>query len=210
MIVPKQRLQELRRIRVVTKNYAVLRGLQNVPFGILFLFVAALELKWLNLPDGSLNLAIVIGFIVFLACIAIYPAIGRYYDGMFGSVQQASCSPLDRWITSLSIAVLGAGGIRIDKTLDLPVSATGLALALILLILWWKTNEFRTHLLVLAYVMALLGVAPLLGFPAFHTFFIPGNGGYELFFGVMMTVGGLCDHLLLLRTFRKTQRVYQS
>ena len=210
MIIPKQRLQELRRIRIVTKNYAVLRGLQNVPFGLLFLFVAAFELKWLSLPYGSLELAMFFGFIWFLASIAIHPIIGRYYDRMFGSVQRASCDPLNKWITSLSIAILGAGGMRLDKTFNLPISATGLALALILLILWWQTNAFRTHLLVIAFVMITLAFAPLLGFPAFHTLFIPGNGGYELFFGVMMTIGGLCDHLLLLRAFRQTQKVYHD
>ncbi len=210
MIVPKQRLQDLRRIRVVTKNYAVLRGLQGVPFGLLFLCMAAFELKWLSLPYGSLDLAVFIGFVLFLVFIAIHPTIGRYYDRMFGSVQQTSCNPLDRWITSLSFAVLITGGIRLDKTFNLPVSATGLAFALVLLTLWWQTNAFRTHLLVLAIVMGCVGLAPLMGFTAFHTLFIPGNGGYELVFGVLLTIGGLCDHLLLLRTFRQTQRVYHD
>ena len=210
MIIPKQRLQELRRIHIVTKNYAVLRGLQGVPFGLLFLLVAAFELRWLSLPYGSLDLTIFIGFVMFFVALALHPIVGRYYDRMFGSVQQASNDPLNKWITGLSFVVLFVGGERIDKTLTLPISATGLSIALILLVCWWQTNAFRTHLLVLGLVTAFLSLAPLAGLTTFHTLFIPGHGGYELVYSVLLTVGGLCDHLLLLRTFRQTQQVYND
>ena len=211
MIIPKQRLQELRRIHIVTKNYAVLRGLQGVPFGLLFLLNAIFEFRWLSFPDQLLGVALFFDFLLMLLCLAVFnPLIGGYYDRILGSVLQATGDPLNKWITGLSFAVLAAGGIRLDKTLTLPFSATSLAFALVFLILWWQTNAFRTHLLVLSIVMACLSITPLLGFTVFHTLFIPGNGGYELVFGVMLTIGGLCDHLLLLRAFRQTQRVYHD
>jgi hypothetical protein len=210
MIVPKQRLQELRRIHTVTKNYAVLRGLQNVPFGLLFFYMAVFELHWFSLPSGSLDLAIFIGFVVFLIALTLHPILGRYYNRMFGSVQQASWNSSNKWITGLSFAVLFVGGERIDKTLTLPISATGLALAVIILVCWWQTNAFRTHLLILALVTAFLSITPLTGLTAFHLLFLPGHGGYELVYGVLLTIGGLCDHFLLLRAFRQTQRVYHD
>ncbi len=210
MIIPKQRLQELRRIRIVTKNYAMLRGLQGIPFGLLFFYMAVFELKWLNVPDESLDLVIFIGFIVFFVSLALHPIIGKYYDRMFGTVQQASGNSLDKTITGLLFAVLVVGGMRLDKTLTLPISATGFAIALVLLICWWQTNAFRTHLLILALITAFLSLAPLAGLTAFHMLFLPGHGGYELVYGVLLTIGGLCDHLLLLRAFRQTQKAYHD
>ncbi len=210
MIIPKQRLQELRRIRIVTKNYAVLRGLRGVPFGLLFLLMAAFELGWLSLPDASLDPVTFIVFLMLLVFFAVNPIIDRYYDHLFGSVQQTSPNTLDQWIIGLVFAVLFVGGIRIDTTLTLPISATGLVLALLLLFRWWRTNAFRTHLLVLTLVTAFLSIAPLAGLTTLHTLFLPLHGGYELVFGVLLTVGSLCDHLLLLRTFRQTQRVYHD
>ena len=210
MIIPKQRLQELRHIRIVTKNYAVLRGLRGVPFGLLFLLMAAFELRWLSVPDAPVDPVSLIVCIIVFVFFAVNPIIDRYYDHLFGSVQQASPNTLDQWVIGFGFAVLVVGGIRIDMTLTLPISATGLVLALMLLFWWWRTNAFRTHLLVLALITAFLSVAPLAGFTAFHTLFLPRHGGYELVFGVLLTVGSLCDHLLLLRTFRQTQRVYHD
>ncbi len=112
--------------------------------------------------------------------------------------------------TTLLTKLLLTIGTHLDQSFNLPISTTGLSVALVILLIWWQTNAFRTHLLVLAIVLALLAVAPLLGFSALHTVFLPGHGGYELVLGSFLTIGGLCDHLLLLRSFRQTQQVYQS
>lgn len=203
-------LQRLRQIRTITKNYHALRGLQGVPFGILCLIVAWFELGWLHLPEQWINVgayALLIGFVIALV---LYPLIGDYYDRLFGRVERVKRNALDTIIAVLGIAVLLLAGIRIDSNMNLPVSATGLALAIWFFICWWHTNAFRTHILILALMTAVLGLLPLAGFTSASKLFLPGHGGYELVFGALLTIGGLCDHLLLIEAFRHTLRVHND
>ncbi len=198
-------IQRLRQVRTVTKNYHMMRGLQGVPMGVFWLVVAMFELHWLSLPDQWMGVAEFAAFFGFLVALILYPLIGDYYDHLFGRLRPAKRNMFDRTIGTLGILVLFLTGMRIDNSLNLPISATGLVLAIWFFILWWRTDSFRTHLLVLGFFTLLVSLLPLLGFTFISKLFLPDQGGYALIIGLLLTVGGLCDHLILLRSFRPIQ-----
>jgi hypothetical protein len=206
----EQTLQRLRQLHNVTRNYSVLRGLQYVPFGLFFLAVSTFQLGWLHLPAQWSGDPTPIVFGAFLVSLILYPFISNYYERVFGHVEQVQANKLDVIIMWLVIFVLAEGAIRIDSTMSLPISATGLVIALVLFSNWWRTNSFRTHILVLAILMGLISLLPLLGFTALSKLFLPTNGGFMLAFGLLLSVGGICDHLLLMRTFGGLRRGYHD
>lgn len=203
MIQEPSRMQRLRQVRTITKNYHMMRGLQGVPMGIFCLVLASFELHWLFIPDQWMGLAEYATFLGFVGALALYPLIGSYYDHLFGRLRPVRVNALDRTIEILSFLVLLLVGVRIDLDMNLPISATGLAFALWYFILWWRTDSFRTHLLILAFLTTLVSLLPLMGFSFVRkVVFLPDHGGYSLLFGSLLTIGGLCDHLILLRSFK--------
>jgi hypothetical protein len=200
-------LQRLKRMQIVTKNYRVLRGLQGVPFGLLLLVLASFELGWLH----SSNLWVLALPIAFCGTLLLYRIIGNHYDRLFGYVQGIQGNKLNRILRSVVVLALLSGAVHIDSTMHLPISVTGLALACMFFYRWKTTDTFRTHLLAMAFLMLWFSLLPLTaGFMPLSKSLIPGHGGYELVMGLLLTVGGLCDHFLLIRTFRDTRQAYHD
>jgi hypothetical protein len=111
-------------------------------------------------------------------------------------------------ITFYFMLIIGAN--HIDNAWDLPISMTGLVIALWFFIIWWSTSAFRTHILVIALFTAVISLLPIAGLNSFSTFFLPFHGGYPLVLGLFLTVAGICDHLVLLHTLRDLRRVYHD
>jgi hypothetical protein len=200
-------LQRLKRMQIVTKNYSVLRGLQVVPLGLLFLALAAFELGWLHFS----NQWILAAPIAMCGALLLYRIIGNHYDRLFGRVQGIQGNKLNRILRSVAVVVLLSEAIHIDSTMNLPISVTGLAFACMFFYRWRTTDTFRTHLFAMAFLMLWFSFLPLTaGFMPLNKSLIPGHGGYELVIGLLLTIGGLCDHWLLIRTFRETRQAYHD
>ncbi len=210
MTIHEQTLQRLRQLHNVTRNYAMLRGLQCAPFGLVFLVIGMFQLGWLHFPEQWPIDLVSIVLCGFLLSLILYPFISNYYERIFGHVKPVQPNKLDSTILWLVVFVLAEGAIRIDSTMNLPVSATGLALALVLFGTWWRTNSFRTHILVFALLTGLISLLPLLGFTSLSKLFLPNSGGFMLVFGLLLSVGGICDHLLLIQAFGGLRRGYHD
>src|SRR5690349_15962631 len=112
-------------MQIVTKNYSVLRGLQGIPVGLLFLALAAFELGWLH----SSHQWLLASPIAICGAFLLYRIIGNYYDRLFGRVQAIQGNKLNRILRSVVVIVLLSGAIHIDSTMSLPISVTGLVFA---------------------------------------------------------------------------------
>jgi len=212
-LIQDSTLQRLRRMEIITKNYHALRGLQGMSSGILLLAIATLELGLHRSMYQLMHAAPIAWCGIFLLPFLLRRSIGHYYNRQFGYVQQIQGKKLNRIIGSLVVAVPLLGAILIDShsMINLPVSVTGLALAWIFFYQWQTTNEFRHHLLIMAFLLLWVSLMPLTGgLTPLSKLLIPGHGGYELVLGLLGTVGGLCDHLLLIRAFRDTRQAYHD
>ena len=196
-------IHHLRQIRTITKNYPAMRGLQGVPVGLFCFFIAAFQLYRFRLPQQWSEVIQFMALLGFVGALALYPVIGNFYDRRFGCVRRAKRNRLNTMIMIGCSSALLLAVLHLDNGMNLPVSATGLYISICFFVLWLRTDSFRMHILMLALLLTLMSFLPLLGFASASKLFLPANGGFALAFGLLLTVGGLCDHLLLLRTFKR-------
>lgn len=197
-----ENINELKRIHRAAKYYEQLQGLRQVPFGILFLFLAvwkAGEWPWFEKwqPISS--------FVFLGLTMLISWGIGIYYERTFGKVQQTAESKRN----SVIMAILFLAGIYLLGIAEIiwnwPVSGAGLFMALILLVYYYLTDSFRLQYLLFAGLMAVVSVLPLFGvLPAAQVYILGVEGvvGVALM-GVLWLVSGLVDHWLLVRSLPK-------
>lgn len=202
---------DLERVRFVTENYKNLQGLKMLPTGLMLLVLAAFY--WLH----SLWFAF-LGVALMLGALWVQPVIGRYYERKFGHVEPrppmiqrtTAMVLITIFVVFVVLAMLNNTGyvdvsgyintyIVFPAKQQLPVNILLLATAVMYLIsciLGWQKLRFRLHYLVLS----VLGVGASF-LPLFGVLTEP----IEVFFGfcgLIITVGGVFDHLLLVRTMR--------
>ncbi len=190
-------MQDLTRVREITRNYQSLQGLRLVPLGLFFVLLAAGAFG----PAGNCTFSLpALG-----ASVLLYVLIGVYYRRTFGRVQQewGAREWLGAILGSLLLIAVWVGATSVDAFLRPPFSTLGLALAALLVGHWYITGRFLTHYLVMAAVLAGASLLPLLGVPL-QTFGFPAtNSAFNsMLFGFMFIVGGFLDHLVLIRNLK--------
>lgn len=196
-------MEDLSRMRYVAANYYLLQGLRFAPLGVVFFLWAALRLGWVSLPPSVSDFLKDWGFGLALLC---YPLLQIYYERTFGRAG-FECKPSGTsWRTMMGImglvmlAVLGS--IVLEIVLKLPVRLFGLVVAALVLAYFWPRRRFAAHYIALGLSIGLASIAAsLMGLQLSQDW--PITGALYLFMlGALFLVGGLFDHMLLVRTFK--------
>jgi hypothetical protein len=178
-------MNNLNRVRYVTQNYTNLQGLRWVIWGIMALAVAAEDGGWLS---TAVLLLIVIPLFLLLFWLG-----GVYYQHEYGQVNQTGGEPNTFWQFALLVAT-AVTSFFVDRVFQLPVYIAPLVFAAGLAVMAWRERPFRWHYLVVAVLVA--GTDLFVPVTAVQ----PGVFLWALS-GVSIIIIGLCDHLLLRRTF---------
>jgi hypothetical protein len=191
-------MPDLKRIHYLTKHYGELLGLGWLPIGVFFLTQVPFQAGWIETPEWLDTAHIILGS---LLSSWLGPLIAKWYERRFGKVKP-SLANIDRWALSWGVLffVVIAGQV-VDGVLDPPVSLLCLALAGTLLAFWWRGSRWAWHYAAMALGIAVVGLLPL--FTDLSTRELIRGGGSALLLGTIFTVGGIFDHLLLVRTLKR-------
>jgi hypothetical protein len=184
---------ERKTLETAAANYSYLRGLLFIPAGALMI-IAALG----NWEVGPLRHAwVFVALMVALLLLSL--PIARYYNEHYGrltpSVRQQLRAALG---ITIGLAVVIGGSLllrsRAGWSLDLPVNATAVTLAAIMLITYALGVGLKTHHVVIWGALLLAGALPV------WTGADPSNIGLVMA-GVAVMLSGIFDHRLFVRTF---------
>ena len=216
-------MQELARTRYVAEQYPNLQGLTSIPFGLFCLELFLLGIGWLILPGMFFlwSIGITIALIV-VATIFYRFAYGR--SRTLQRVQRRSD------LFAIGVGIIWTIALLLNLWLQPPVSLAEIVLAGGLFLYYWPYRRFALHYLVIAVVIACIGLSPLFSGPPDHSYFMCMQGGCTftlgfgshlnllsqsltamlmrllLSFAILGVIGGFCDHLLLRRTFTPAKR----
>ncbi len=181
-----------RDLETAAANYSYLRGWFYIPGGALAI-LAALG----NWQVGPLRHAW--AFLVAVALIgALCLPIARYYNEHYGRISISTRQHVRGAVGMVAgVAVIVGGSLllrsRADWSLDLPVNATAVTLALVMLIAYAIGVGLKAHHVVIWGALLLAGALPV------WTGADPSNIGLVMA-GVALMVCGVFDHRLLVRT----------
>ncbi len=192
-------MQDLERIRYLTRYYDALKGLKAVPFGLFMLVMAARGLGWTGLgKEGDCTYTLPLLILV----IALYFAADRYYTRSFGFVRASA--PQVNMLASLGMVALFFGIIALEVAVKPPISLIGLFIGVWLVYSGLRT--WRAYYSVAGVVISLVSLVPL-AVPVFRAGNAFATFGFFWNFALGMTwvALGLADHFRLVRSFKMVQ-----
>ncbi|MEA2151346.1 MAG: hypothetical protein QOD69_3176 [Solirubrobacteraceae bacterium] len=174
-------------------SYSYLRGLFFIPLGMLFILAALANWEW-----GPLRHTWVF-FAAVLAIGAVCLPITRYYKENYGRLRPSArqqARGAAAVLVALAVVLGGSLLLRSDASwsLDLPVNATAVTLALIMLLSYGVGVGLKAHHVIIWGTVLLAGALPVWNGAD------PSNIGL-LMAGVAVMVSGVFDHRLFVRTF---------
>ncbi len=214
----RQMSRRLRRIQYVTRHYQELQGLRYVPFAIAGT-AAPLLLAGGLLAGGGLVEAVV-GIVILGASIGLGPLITSYYARTYGRVTPSHGAA--RWL-AVGIATAVATGLLFDTLWQLSPDQSGrlfveiltLVAAVVLLVGfgWGERLLLRPYWAVMGAALLLFNLVLLFLAPGSlpAPFGVTGHNALTLLLLYLMplclalAIGGVLDHLLLVRTFAPRQ-----
>ena len=179
-------------LRSAAAEHRYLRGLIQVPVGLLFIVAALGNEHWGPLANDWVFVAV----LVLLAGVAA--AVNRFYDEHYGRVTPAA----DREAKAIGMGLLGAALLfglalllrsRADWSLDLPVNPIPGVFGLTMLAYSATVVRLRPHHVVIWGSLAVAGLLPVWSGDD------PSNVGLVMC-GVAVMVNGVFDHLAIVRT----------
>jgi uncharacterized membrane protein len=174
-------------------KYTYLRGLFFIPLGMLFVLAALGNMSWGPLSHNWVFLAVALA--IGLSCIPI----SRFYNEHYGRLHP-SAKERTRGAVAVAVGlVVIVGGSTLLRSnaswsLDLPVNATAVTLAIVMLLSYGVGVGLRTHHLIIWVALLVAGALPVWNGAD------PSNIGLVLT-GVAVIAAGILDHRLLVRTF---------
>lgn len=198
----REQIRDLERIRYVTENYEQLQGLRSVPIGLLAFASGMLVISSVRLLSFGPLINDVFYYLTFLAVIGaclLYFVIADYYERRFGWVQRFSIKRKQIVAVVILIAVLLMVG-SVNLIFQPPILTIWLVWGVALVAIYWRERCFRPHYIVIGILASIFSFLPLLGI--LRTGFNYEVGGLILFLGIFYVVGGIFDHLLLVRTMK--------
>lgn len=199
-----------RRIQYVTANYGELQGLRLVPLGLFFFTQAAGKAgiePWtaVTVPTSWAQTA------VCAPALLLFVAIGIYYRRTFGNV-----SPPPASARSVLSGIVIFGSYVLGVTLDLigwrndwpPVSLLALLFGLrISTAHLVRDGRAQMHYVLLGGMLAGTSLLPLAaGVGLDDPIFGSGGAISTIVLGLLCIVGGVLDHLMLVRTFQHVRQ----
>ncbi|GGO97970.1 hypothetical protein [Wenjunlia tyrosinilytica] len=171
--------------------YYYLRGLLSIPAGAVIILAGLGNLKW-----GPLRHAW-----VFMGCLlvaaAAYLLITRYYNENYGRVTLSTRAQTKGVVATAVSAVVVAGGVQTDWSLDLPVSLTAASFALIMVVYYVVGVGLRAHNTIICGALLAAGFVPVWGGAGADS---KVNLGLILA-GAATIATGIFDHRALNRAF---------
>lgn len=175
-----------RLLQYVVAQYPDLHGLRLVPFALLLLGFVTLERGWLLGPVWLVDtpLLLVLGT---ASALALSTAITTVYERHYGRVEPGpdDARRTQRW------TLVCTGMVVLGVLADPPLHIVGLTAAVLLLAYYWPKQHFARHWIVIAAGVALVSLLVPLGLSS-----VAMQGAC----GGLVVLGGLADHLLLVRT----------
>lgn len=207
----REEIRDLERVRYVTENYDNLQGLTRVPIGLAllivwaFFLISGFEISSQPVADIFITLSLLAGGVLIL----LFFRIRKYYTRRYGRVRVFPRLFSRRRAVGgvVALTILFAGAFFV---LWLGASVELVSLPLILLGLGamemidrWPERRLRPHYFVAGALAALAGLVVL--------FLVLSGIRYpdvlllhlmSAFIGLVLVIGGVLDHLLLVRTMK--------
>jgi hypothetical protein len=182
-----------RNLEKAAANYSYLRGLFFIPGGLLII-ASALG----NWEVGPLRQTWAFPVVVAVLGAACLP-IKRYYDETYGRLSPSTRQQVrGAAATAVGVAVIVGGSLllrsRASWSLDLPVNATAVTFALIMLISYGVGVGLKAHHVIIWGTVLVAGALPVWNGAD------PSNIGLALA-GAAVIVSGVFDHRLFVQTF---------
>ncbi|MGB3635452.1 MAG: hypothetical protein WA982_15525 [Rubrobacteraceae bacterium] len=208
----REEVRDLERVRYVTENYEDLQGMKRVPIGLMvliayvFMVSAEFEITTKLVADIVLTLALLVAG----ALLVGHFWIRRYYENRYGRVRVVPRIFRRRRVYS-GLAVLAmmfatfylAGWVYEMQNVE-PYPFFLILFGMMEVFDRWPELRFRPHHFFLGASMTLAGLLLLIlvvqGNPYTESLFLHALVG---FFVLQLTVGGILDHLLLVRTMKR-------
>ena len=200
-------LQDPERVRYVTANYEQLQGLFRVLAGVLLLAAWAVVVSPLGEVLASPRAADFItagSFLLILAGGAAFLLIRNWYRRRYGRVRTVSRFSVRHYLTRIAVIFVTLVIVAtISSYVGILQDESGaylffLAIGAGEVVSSWLEKQFRWHYMVFGTLMILVGVLLTFGV-------LPDTTTLSLLAGFMvlyLVVGGLLDHLLLVRTLK--------
>jgi hypothetical protein len=182
-----------RNLETAAANYSYLRGLFFIPLGLLCI-LSALG----NWGVGPLRHTWTFPVAVVVIAAMCLP-INRYYNDNYGRLSPSTRQQVRAAVAvAIALAVTVGGSLlmrsRVSWSLDLPVNATAVSFAVIMLIQYAIGVGLRPHHAIIWGAVLITGALPV------WTGADPSNIGLVLA-GVALMVDGVFDHRLFVQTF---------
>jgi len=172
-----------------------IRGLEIVPVGLWFLVSAAGVVGWWPWFEMGRPISHILGLGLALALSRL---IGAYYKRTFSQIQRVPSIHPGAWLAAFSAIMLVA--IVVDWSMKLPVSLVALTTAAFCVYLSMR-GEFRKRYALIAVLFVGLSLLPLLlEVPLSDPVYGSGGVLFKLVVGLSLIIGGIFDHLLLVRS----------
>lgn len=196
-------MEDLKRVRYVAANFYSLQGLKLVPLGLLYLWWAAKEGEWIEVPGWLNDFISAFGYSL---AFGLYWLIQVYYTRNYGRVLPKRGVPRTArdWLVMFAMIALVmamVGTFVIDRVWHPPVLLFGLELAAAMLIIFWPRRAYVPHNIALAVVIAGLSLLPLVEGVSSSPALRPPVMLF-LVLGLQLFVGGIFDHLMLVRSLK--------
>jgi hypothetical protein len=174
-------------------NYTYLRGLLLIPLGLLAILSALAN--WEVGPLRHVWAFPVAAAAVGLLCVLIT----RFYNDRYGRINPSTRQQIRAGLAVLAGVVVVVGGSlllrsRVEWSLDLPVNATAVSFALVMLISYGVGVGLKPHHVAIWGALLLTGALPVWNGAD------PSNIGLVLM-GVASMICGVFDHRLFVDTF---------
>jgi hypothetical protein len=189
-------MQDLERVRYITRYFSALQGLKMLPFGLFMILIATRDLGWTWLGtagDCSYTLP------MFLLAGILYVVIARYYSRRFGIVQQKDVDT--RWIWGILLVAVFFGIVLLEVAVKPPFSLIGLLISLLLIYSGIRTR--RWYYWAAGLVLAVLNLLPLLAGSTWKAFAFKTFGfWWNVSLGLVWCALGILDHFRLVSALK--------
>jgi len=182
-------------IHDLTTNYSDRQGLRVVPMGLALIMQTIPQVPTSFFGIDVMLIALAIG-------LGGYFAIGKYYRRRFGTVEEVEGDSAYLFAGYLVLVMfIFFVGMAVDLTAHPPVFVSGLLVAAFLSATAWRSRAIRGEYLTIGVVLALLSLLPLIGLAP------PAVGrAYGFWFGFMLILAGVRDHLSFIRFFPSVEQ----
>lgn len=207
-------MRDMDRLRYVAANYERMQGLLTAVFGLLLLGMGLIELvSWWT---GSSAIPLLLAVVLFGGLIVLYLAARSYYERTIGRVRYRFGSGRDWLVGAALLLYMAAVFVLPDR--GQPAYWPQLLLGLMLFVLMWPERRYRGYYLILAAFITVSSFLPLLGIlpePTSEAIIYdgvpdPARIVPQITAGVATVIGGLLDHLLLIRSLPPTSTGHRS